>query len=77
MKGVLDDEDARRAADVGVSVSKFYQMIKDGRMAKPIRFDGRTIWDRLRLDDAFDALGGGAGRQKPAGSWDDYVNGKS
>jgi predicted DNA-binding transcriptional regulator AlpA len=65
------------AAYIGVSAGKFDQMTKDGRMPKPIKVDRRLIWDRRALDHAFDVLGGGAGRQNPTGSWDDYVNGKS
>jgi predicted DNA-binding transcriptional regulator AlpA len=41
---------------VGVGVTKFDAMVADGRMPKPKRIDGRTIWDRLRLDEAFAAL---------------------
>ena len=40
----------------GISVSKFDQMVTDGRMPKPKRIDGRRVWDRWRLDEAFDAL---------------------
>ena len=31
-------------------------MVKDGRMPGPKRIDARTVWDRLRLDEAFEAL---------------------
>jgi hypothetical protein len=31
-------------------------MVKDGRMPPPKRINGRTVWDRKRLDAAFDAL---------------------
>jgi predicted DNA-binding transcriptional regulator AlpA len=45
------------AADyVGVSVSLFDEMVKDGRMPQPKRINSRTVWDRRRLDEAFDAL---------------------
>lgn len=45
------------AADyVGVSVGKFDEMVKDGRMPGPKRIDSRLVWDRLRLDEAFAAL---------------------
>jgi predicted DNA-binding transcriptional regulator AlpA len=63
---------------VGVSVGKFDQMTKDGRMPKPIRIDGRKVWDRIALDRAFDLLGGGTARSDNGavcGSWDDYLNG--
>ena len=41
---------------VGVGVSKFDEMVRDGRMPRPKRVDARTIWDRLELDEAFSAL---------------------
>ena len=46
-----------QAADyIGVGVTKFDEMVADGRMPKPKRIDGRTVWDRMKLDEAFDAL---------------------
>jgi predicted DNA-binding transcriptional regulator AlpA len=44
------------ATYVGVSPSLFDQMIKDSRMPKPKRINSRTVWDRKRLDEAFEAL---------------------
>lgn len=44
------------AAYIGISPSKFDEMVKDGRMPKPKRIDGRTVWDRLQVDIAFAAL---------------------
>ena len=44
------------ACYIGVSPSLFDQLVKDGRMPKPIRINTRTIWDRRRLDEAFDVL---------------------
>ena len=41
---------------IGVSATKFDQMVADGRMPKPKRIDGRVVWDRLQLDTAFAAL---------------------
>jgi predicted DNA-binding transcriptional regulator AlpA len=41
---------------IGVSATKFDQMVADGRMPKPKRIDGRVVWDRLQLDLAFAAL---------------------
>ena len=41
---------------IGVSPSKFDQMIADGRMPKAVIIDGRRVWDRHELDIAFDAL---------------------
>jgi predicted DNA-binding transcriptional regulator AlpA len=41
---------------VGVGVTKFDEMVEDGRMPRPKRIDGRTVWDRMQLDSAFSAL---------------------
>jgi predicted DNA-binding transcriptional regulator AlpA len=41
---------------VGVSASKFDEMVKDGRMPAPKRVNSRVIWDRLGLDQAFENL---------------------
>lgn len=46
------------AAYIGISPSKFDELVLDGRMPKPIRIDGRTVWDLRALDLAFDKLGG-------------------
>ncbi len=43
---------------IGVSPSKFDEMVKDGRMPRPKRIDARTVWDARKLDAAFDALPG-------------------
>ena len=44
------------AAYVGVGVTKFNEMVEDGRMPKPKQVDGRVIWDRHQLDQSFEAL---------------------
>jgi predicted DNA-binding transcriptional regulator AlpA len=44
------------AAYVGVSVTLFDEMVKDGRMPQPVRINSRVLWDRLQLDEAFAAL---------------------
>jgi predicted DNA-binding transcriptional regulator AlpA len=41
---------------VGISPSLFDQMVMDGRMPGPKRINSRSVWDRRRLDQAFDAL---------------------
>ena len=41
---------------IGVGVTKFDELVNDGRMPKPKRIDGRTVWDRVQLDEAFAAL---------------------
>jgi predicted DNA-binding transcriptional regulator AlpA len=50
---------------IGVSASKFDQMVTDGRMPPPKRIDGRKVWDLHQLDLAFDDL------PVEGNSWDD------
>lgn len=50
----MDREEAARY--IGVGVTKFDQMVADGRMPKPKRVDGRVIWDRLKIEIAFTDL---------------------
>ena len=52
-RGMSREEAARY---VGVGVTKFDEMVMDGRMPRPKRVDGRVIWDRLRLEAAFSDL---------------------
>ena len=47
------------ASYVGISPSKFDEMVEDGRMPRPKRIDARKVWDRTALDSCFDALPGG------------------
>lgn len=45
------------AADyIGVSVSKFDELVKDGRIPPPFNIDGCRVWDIHELDAAFDLL---------------------
>lgn len=41
---------------IGVSPTKFDQLVDEGRMPGPKRIDGRKVWDRRALDEAFWAL---------------------
>jgi predicted DNA-binding transcriptional regulator AlpA len=62
------------AAYVGISPTKFDQLVADGRMPKPKRVDARTIWDRRQVDVSFDALTDASrigGEQNP---WNDVAN---
>lgn len=52
-RGMSRDEAARY---IGVSATKFDDLVADGRMPQPKRIDGRVVWDRLRLDAAFSEL---------------------
>jgi len=45
------------AADyIGISTTKFGQLVQEKRMPKPKQIDGRYVWDVYALDSAFDAL---------------------
>lgn len=67
---------------VGISPSKFDQMVGDGRMPGPRRIDGRKIWDVLEVDCYFDDLPrersvGGHNAGDPSGTagsdgWEDF-----
>src|SRR5271165_4469965 len=50
---------------LGISASKFDELVRDGRMPGPKRIDGRKIWDVRQLDLAFDDL------PVDSNSWDD------
>ena len=44
------------AAYVGVSPTKFDEMVSDGRMPQPKCIDARRLWDRESIDESFFAL---------------------
>jgi hypothetical protein len=52
-RGLSRDESA---AYIGIGVTKFDELVADGRMPKPKVIDGRRVWDRHRLDLCFSAL---------------------
>jgi len=56
---------------LGVSASKFDELVRDGRMPAPKRIDGRKIWDIHSIDIAFDAL---PSENETSGvtTWDDF-----
>jgi predicted DNA-binding transcriptional regulator AlpA len=41
---------------IGISTTKFDELVKDGRMPKGKRIDGRVVWDRYKLDASFTDL---------------------
>ena len=41
---------------IGISPSKFDELVADGRMPRPVKIDNRKLWDIRHLDLAFDAL---------------------
>ncbi len=44
------------AAYVGVGVTLFDEMVADGRMPAPKRINGRYVWSRREIEEAFAAL---------------------
>ena len=54
---------------VGVGVSKFDEMVKDGRMPSPRHIDGVVQWDVPRLREAHAALPEG----NEANRWDEAL----
>ena len=67
-RGLSRDE---AAVYIGISVSKFDELVRDGRMPGPKRIDGRKVWDVHDLDVAFDALPS-ENQQSQGSSWDDF-----
>jgi hypothetical protein len=55
------------AAYIGISPTKFDELVADGRMPKPKRIDSRKLWDVHALDLAFEALPDDGG----ANPWDE------
>lgn len=47
------------AGYIGVSLAIWDRMVADGTMPKPKRTHGRTIWDKVAVDRAFDLIDGG------------------
>ena len=44
------------AAHLGISRTKFDELVKDGRMPQPHCVDGRRLWDRREVEECFDML---------------------
>jgi predicted DNA-binding transcriptional regulator AlpA len=44
------------AAYIGISPSKFDELVADGRMPRPKRIDGIPVWSPKKLEQAFEAL---------------------
>jgi hypothetical protein len=55
------------AAYIGVGTTKFDELVRQGRMPKPVRIDNRKVWDVRELDLAFEELG------DVDASWDDLA----
>jgi excisionase family DNA binding protein len=62
---------AEAAMYLGISPSKFDELVKDGRMPRPRVIDCRKVWDVYELDMAFDELPREDGPSTAGSSWDD------
>ena len=56
------------AAYIGVSISTFDKMVSEGQMPKPFAVGARRIWDRRKIDIAFDNVSGF--HEDGANDWD-------
>jgi predicted DNA-binding transcriptional regulator AlpA len=56
----------KAAAYIDVGTTTFDEMVRDGRMPPPKTIGKRKVWDRRKLDEAFDALPEGGAPN----SWD-------
>lgn len=65
----LGEHDA--AESIGISSSKFRQLVDDGRMPKPRKIDGRRVWDVDELRAAFKSLPRDGG-EAVEDSWEDF-----
>jgi predicted DNA-binding transcriptional regulator AlpA len=63
-RGLSRDESAMY---IGISATKFDDLVADGRMPAPVKIDGRKVWDVRALDLAFDAL---VSESSSTNSWD-------
>jgi predicted DNA-binding transcriptional regulator AlpA len=64
--------EAEAATAIGISASKFRMLVKEARMPRPRRIDGRAIWDVDELRAAFKAFPHGDADEK-ADTWADVV----
>lgn len=55
---------------VGISPTKFDEMVRDGRMPAPRRIDSRVLWDVAALNRSVDRLPGGDDEANP---WDEVA----
>jgi len=72
-RGLSRDE---AAMYLGISASKFDELVRDGRMPGPKRIDGRKVWDVRQLDLAFDSLPNDNDREQRNSFDDAWVSGE-
>lgn len=54
---------------IGVGTTLFDRLVRANKMPSPTHIGGRRVWDRIKLDRAFDALGGTAPTVDP---WSEF-----
>ena len=47
---------SQAAAYIGISVTTFDKLVFDGSMPRPVAIRSRKVWDRIRLDAAFEDM---------------------
>lgn len=62
------------ASYVGLSASKFDDLVKRGDMPRPLTVDSCRIWDVRELDEAFEALKSGPTRPAGTHAWADLID---
>lgn len=55
---------------IGVGTTLFDRLVRAKKMPAPSHIGGRRVWDRVKLDQAFEALGGAP--SNPADPWSDF-----
>lgn len=63
------------AAYIGISATKFDELVADGRMPRPKMIDGRRVWARPALDSSFARLptAGGDNGDEAGDVWDNVA----
>jgi predicted DNA-binding transcriptional regulator AlpA len=62
------------AAYLGMSRTKFLELVSDDRLPQPIAIDAMRVWDRFELDAAFEAFKKNA---EPVNSFDAILGRKN
>jgi len=62
------------AAYIGVSPGTFDKLVRDGSMPEPIPIRARKVWDRLRLDSAFESLAADNNNEWDDDPWEPSIN---
>jgi predicted DNA-binding transcriptional regulator AlpA len=44
------------AAYIGIGATKFDELVRDRRMPRPKKIDGRKVWNRIEIEIAFAEL---------------------